>query len=436
MNSDDITQLWIKSVGYSHSGSERTEFNYTYLLPQYCEFIGQSPEQIVQDYENAEQNKISERTIMRKHSQKIQLWIMNLEKKGHAPSSIRSYVGIVMSFYNYNDLSLGKIPMPKLRITYHNRDITKDEVNKIIAPSPLRERAFMAVMAQSGLRPCTITKLKIEDIEKILEKETPIPCMITVSNKIEKGKLGEGHPAFIGEESVKYIKQYLMTRKNLTPQSLLFATEKEKKLNEKNVSRTFRIQAKELNRTGNLDYKINISKPSELRLYNLRKFFRKYANQMGFEHVNYLMNHKTEGSDANYTPKDPEFYRELYKTKAMPFLRLETPTPTETAEILLTLKDQHEKELEAYKTENSQLKVKLSDQSNQLTDQQKQINEILRILGRMMQGQKFAVVPTDGEGKPIQDKFVIVPTENKTALKELLESTMSKEKKNPAANSQ
>lgn len=241
--------------------------------------------------------------------------------------------------------------MPKLQITYHNRDIEKDEVSKIMVLCPIRERAYIAVMAQSGLRGCIISKLKIKDVEKILEPDTPIPCKIDVSSEIEKGKLGEGHPTFIAEESVKYVKQYLTTRKNLTPESLLFATQEEKELNEKNVSRTFKQKAEELNKTGQLDYKIRPNKPSEIRFYNLRKFFRKYANQMGFEHVNYLMNHKTEGSDANYAPKDPEFYRELYKIKAMPFLRLETPTPTETTEILQTLKEQHQKEIEAIKTQ-------------------------------------------------------------------------------------
>jgi hypothetical protein len=37
-----------------------------------------------------------------------------------------------------------------------------------------------------------------------------------------------------------------------------------------------------------------------------------------------------EGQDEHYRPNDVEFHRQLYKEKAMPFLRLETPTPSET----------------------------------------------------------------------------------------------------------
>lgn len=54
------------------------------------------------------------------------------------------------------------------------------------------------------------------------------------------------------------------------------------------------------------------------------------------------MGHTVRGSDANYKPQDPEFYRELYADKAMPFLRLETATPTETEKTIAELKKQIE----------------------------------------------------------------------------------------------
>jgi hypothetical protein len=106
------------------------------------------------------------------------------------------------------------------------------------------------------------------------------------------------------------------------------------------VSRAFRLGARKLEKSGALKYEVREGKPSELRLYNLRKYFRKYDNQMEFEHVNYVMGHATKGSDSGYTPKDAEFYRELYKEKAMPFLRLETNTPTETEKTIEKLKEE------------------------------------------------------------------------------------------------
>ena len=347
----DEIEAWIQQVAYAHSDSKSTKDQYRNVMKKYSDSKGMSAEQIIQDYEKNEKLNISERTIKRKHSKKIQLFIIKLKNEGLLPASIKTMVGAIMSFYKYNDLSLGHISQPQTGITYHNKDITKEEINAILAITPIREKAFMAIMAQSGLRPHTVKQLKIENLEKILEPNTPIPCKIDVSREIEKGKFGEGHPTFIAEEAIKYTKQYLSTRTKLKPENLLFTTQHEKQISTKNISRTFRKKAEELQNTGEIDYKIRKGKPSELRLYNLRKFFRKFANQMGFEHVNYLMNHTTKGSDHNYTPENPEWYRELYREKAMPFLTLETPTPTETKKIVETLQKQHKTEMETLKQE-------------------------------------------------------------------------------------
>lgn len=58
------------------------------------------------------------------------------------------------------------------------------------------------------------------------------------------------------------------------------------------------------------------------------------------------------GSAANYKPQDPEFCRKLYKEKAMPFLRLESATPTETEKTIVELKKQigeRDEEIDAMK---------------------------------------------------------------------------------------
>ena len=47
-----------------------------------------------------------------------------------------------------------------------------------------------------------------------------------------------------------------------------------------------------------------------------------------------------EGVDEHYRPTDVEFHRKLYAAKAMPFLRLETATPTETEKTIEELREQ------------------------------------------------------------------------------------------------
>jgi hypothetical protein len=175
----------------------------------------------------------------------------------------------------------------------------KVEINKITSLSPIREKAFFTIMRQSGLKPHTIKELKIKDVEQILQPNTPTPCKITIPQ--------QKHLAFIGNEAINYIKQYLETRKKretLTPNSLLFTTHNnpKKEINTKNVSRTFKQAIRKLHL------------PNELQLSSLTKFYIKNT-----EEYRTHQNHNTR--------KDDETYRELYEKYAMPSLEIEPITP-------------------------------------------------------------------------------------------------------------
>jgi hypothetical protein len=230
-------------------------------------------------------------------------------------------------------------------------------------------------MAQSGLRPHTIKQLKLKNLEDF----DKVPCKIDVPKEIAKGKWGS-YVTFLGSDAIKYLKQYLATRADKTPNSLLFCSHSDPTIpvDVKDVSRAFRMAARKLEKSGALHYEIREGKPSELRFYTLRKFFRKYANQMGFEHVNYVMGHTTKGSDSNYTPKDPEFYRELYKEKAMPFLRLETATPTETEKTLEDLRAR----LAKSEAEKQDMLAKWELTEQRLSRAEKRTEEMLELLSR------------------------------------------------------
>jgi hypothetical protein len=196
----------------------------------------------------------------------------------------------------------------KGRTNLKDRQITKDEINKITEKSPLREKAFFTIMRQSGLPPHTIKQLKITDVEKILQPNTPIPCKITLPH--------EKTPTFIGHEAVDSLKQYLQERTNPAQESLLFTIRNNpnKQINTKDVSRTFRRAAQSLKRANKITCEIRKGKPSELRLYSLKKFYEENAKR-------YL------SQLDNNTPKNNEYYRKLYEKEAMPNLEIELPTP-------------------------------------------------------------------------------------------------------------
>ncbi len=174
----------------------------------------------------------------------------------------------------------------------------KDEINRITEKSSSRERAIYTIMRQSGLPISRIQKLKIGDLERILDQNPPIPCRINTPTK---------NPTFIGYEAVKYTKEYLDKRSDEdkpTLKSLLFtATDNTKKeISTKSVSRTFNK---------------NLKNSSGRQLRSLTKFYKTNTK-------NYQKLLKTLGKE-----RDIESYRELYKKEAMPSLEIKLPTPME-----------------------------------------------------------------------------------------------------------
>ena len=206
-------------------------------------------------------------------------------------------------------------------------------------------------------------KLQIKHVQPDLDKGT-VPALIKVPSEITKGSYGD-YITFIGEESVKYLKNYFLSRKKTSPDDLLFMSHGEKKpLSSKSISTIFKKTIIQLKSKGILDFEQKVKgKPRNVRLYNLRKFFRKYATPAGFENVQYWMCHVVAGVDAHYRPQDPEFYRQVYAEKALPYLRLETPTPSETEKTITELRGQLEnrdKSIEEMKKDLDFLKGRLS----------------------------------------------------------------------------
>ncbi len=185
------------------------------------------------------------------------------------------------------------LEMTPFKITNLKDNIEAEDINRITALCPVREKAFFTIMRQSGLKPHILKKLRIKNVEL----NSRIPCKIASSERELET------PAFIGEEGLNYLKQYLATRKNLTPESLLFTihTNPDKEINIKDVSRTFRIAAE----------KVAKEKHRRLKLLSLIYFYRNRAKY----YLKELENNPFQND---------EFYRNLYKKHALPFLEIET----------------------------------------------------------------------------------------------------------------
>jgi len=367
MDKFNVKENWLSTASYSHSGSKQTRAVYETQFQKFLDFVEKTPEQIVKEYERS-----SDRKFKRTYAQYLMALISELQKRDYSPSSISGVANTVRSFFKYNDLPLGFIPSASHLIQFHNRDIEKNEVLEVLRLCNVRDRAFLCMLAQSGLRPSTIAKLRVKDVEKILFHDTPVPCKIAVKQENTKGMYGE-YFSFMGEESVAYLKDYLKTKsKVLTDDDYLFSKfgkeHEEKPLDPGILTHIFERIVNGLRAKNVLSFKTSTKKMpietktheplrnrisrSELRLYNLRKYFRKYAGQAGHDYVNFWMGHTSSlGVDLHYFSKDAEHHRKIYQDKAMPHLRLETATVSESQTAIneltqrLTQKDSEIKEL-------------------------------------------------------------------------------------------
>jgi integrase len=321
----DYIQMWLDSVAVSHSGANSTQKRYRNEIEAFLKYADATPEGIVADY-----SRMNEREFKQKYAQLLKSYLGSLMRQGYAPGSVGNFVYGVLSFFKHNDLPIGYVPPVRYRVVFHNRDIEAAEIMKILQVSVPRERAFYTFMAQSGLRPTTICNLRLKYIEPDFSNGK-IPCLVRVPEELTKGQY-HGYMTFVGEDAIKYLKAYLNTRKGkMTKDSYLFVNYgSEDPMMFNTVSSLFRKAVRILKEKGEMSYEQQkADRPAEIRLYSLRKFFRKMANQAGFENVEFWMGHTGPGVDASYRPRDPEFYRAIYAEKAAPFLRLDAATPTE-----------------------------------------------------------------------------------------------------------
>lgn len=335
MHQIDIVENWLNSVALSHSGAEATTKLYQRGIALFQEFIESDIEEISRDYHD-----LPERDFKHKYGQLLQAWAVHMSQQKLSPGSVGSYMVAVKSFFKYNDYPLSFIPVIKRKVTFHNRDISKEEIVHILSVSSPRERAFYAVMAQSGLRPNTLCALRIKHLEPDYS-ENRVPLRISVPEELTKGEY-HGYFSFIAEDASRLLRDYLKTRPNLDRESYVFTNQgTEESMIRNTISSLFRKAVRMLRDKHLMEYEQKQThRPAEIRLYSLRKWFRKYAIQAGFENVDFWMGHTGPGVDSAYRPKDEEFYRKIYADKAMPFLRLETATPSETEKTIEELRQQ------------------------------------------------------------------------------------------------
>lgn len=319
----DNVEVWLNS-----RESETTKHHYSSRINLFREFVKQNYgldiSEIKEKYREAKyKGEIEKEKFLDWLSDIIESYTNLLRQRGYCPTSLHSCLSILQSYLKKGcKIKEIDIQLPKhLYQKYHNRDITKEEIRKILEHAPIRERLFYLMLAESGLRPRTLVQLRFKHIKQdYLANKTPLA--IKLPSEILKDRISERF-CFVGEDSVRLLREYLSLRKDISDEDYIFLPDVPKRMRKKYLSpETFSNKFSKIVLKLGLDKQTEKGQPKELRLYCLRKYWFKYMRaESTFK--NFWFCHKTVND--HYITRDIEVHRQEY-AKYYDDLRIYEPT--------------------------------------------------------------------------------------------------------------
>jgi len=333
-------RLWLNKA----SGSVNTEKSYLRAIQKYLDYIKISnPDSLIEEWKTIRYDYKEREMYLDKIAEQIEDFTLSLKT---APMTKRRDTMAVVSFFKHNripvSIDLGKI---KVYPIYHDTDITKEQILRILKHSTLRDKTFYLIMLESGLRPATVADLKYIDIKEDYEANRT-PMAIRLRQDTLKNKQARRF-SFIGEDCTSSLRELLSTR-NIQDDEYIFQpkVKGKRKCLRNSMSNIFKRMVLDLGMT-----KSNNGKPTTLRLYSLRKYFRNTI-QVDSGYREFWMCHSL-GVDAHYISKDIEIHRQKY-TDAYPSLRIYKITKSELSKEVKSKLYKSDLEIE-------QLKAKIKD---------------------------------------------------------------------------
>ena len=298
-------ELWINQVSESTSTRRRYLIDIAQFESWAMENYGLSVRDLPSKWREAKYSgEVEKEKFLDKLSDILKDYFAYVKGK-YTPLSVKRAMSVIMSFLHAFDIPVKPLRVRYPYVVYHNRDITKEEIKQILENSDVRNRAIFFMLYESGMRPITLVNLKWKHIKSDFGN---VPMKIELTSDILKCRVTQRF-TFIGSEGFKALKTYLATRLPLKDNELVFVPEKggAKKLTAQALSQAF----------NKLVLKLKLSepqgkKPKDLRLYCLRKAFRKFmASAVDSAYVEFWMGHTSTAT--HYLSRDIEHHRKLYQ---------------------------------------------------------------------------------------------------------------------------
>lgn len=292
------------------------------------------------------------------------------------PKTAKSYLGAMKEYLGYNNIEFTqrqlktirfKLPKGGVRTIEHDMETTT--LQRILQHTDLKGKALILTLASSGMRIGEALQITLDDIN--LDSTPPI---ITIRG--EYTKTGEHRFAFLSREAketlnewLKVRNQYLKVAKNKN-RGLISNGAKPKTLSDNRVfpftdNNAFEIWSNTLSNAGLLSIDRGTNR-KQLRIHQLRKFFRsQLALGCPVDIVEALMGHEgyLTGAYRRYTKEEKarnylknEHYITVFNNQSVEQIKKDIVKETN-------------EEVEALKSKNQVLELKVQELANVITRQ-------------------------------------------------------------------
>jgi len=294
--------IWIRKV----CGSKETERNYLLRIQKFFEYYNINPDELIKKWKQVRYDWTERQKFIDEWSEKVENYYTLLDC---TPLSKLTEISPIKSFFNHHRIPIEVRTTKHPHVVYRNRDITKSELRRILNHACLRDRTFFLMMAESGLRPSTLVQLKYRDIREDFENSI-VPMKINLRPEIVKDAIDDRF-TFIGIDGFNSLKEYLSTRE-ISDDDYIFSKKSNRYDTEHLCPEAFSCSfARIVQKIKLRDVEIKIGKPRRIRLYCLRKYFRKNMKCRDTNFREFWMTH-CFGTDEYYISRDEEEHRQQY----------------------------------------------------------------------------------------------------------------------------
>jgi integrase len=204
--SDPDVRRWYENLA---EGSHRTAVEYLSWLKQYCDYVGQTPKELVLAF--GQDKKLAQDSL--------EDWISSLRHRGMMPKTINNALSAAKSWLRRNEVEITRqIIIKNVHDTptiENERVPTKEELKRVLDHADIRAKVILALIALCGLRFETMSKLTLKDLIELHidghEVAVDNPTMqIRIPGSASKNK--RPYFVFLPTQATEWVREYLKLR--------------------------------------------------------------------------------------------------------------------------------------------------------------------------------------------------------------------------------